>query len=193
MKRILSAAIALTGLSLASAEPLLKPDLSDIVVKGPKECWTFTDGVLTGKSIPEKKGSNLWTKREFKDFTLKGEFKFTGRIDSGVFLRAEGDQIQIGISGSLKRDMTCSPYIAKTGKYPKEADVKDLLKEGAWNTFTITAKGNQYLVSLNGKQVMDYTSETAVEKGPIGLQVHPGVEMTIEFRNLEVEPLVEVK
>jgi hypothetical protein len=189
MKRILSAAFALTSLSLASAEPLLKPDLSDAEIKGPAECWAFTDGVLTGKNVPEKKGSILWTKRKFKDFTVTGEFKFTGSIDSGVFLRTEGDQIQIGISGSLKRDMTCSPYIAKTGKYPKEADVKDLLKVGEWNAFTITATGNHYVVSLNGKQVMDYTSDTAVEEGPIGFQVHPGVEMTIDFRKLKVKPL----
>jgi hypothetical protein len=191
MKLILAASLALTGLSLA--EPLLKSDLSDVEIKGPKECWTVTDGVLTGKNIPAKTGSILWTARKFKDFTLTGEFKFTGRIDSGVFLRTEGDQIQIGISGSLKRDMTGSPYIAKTGKYPKEADVKALLKEGEWNTFTITAKGNQYLVSLNGKQVMDYTSETAVPEGPIGFQVHPGVEMTIDFRKLDVTPLAPAK
>jgi hypothetical protein len=34
-----------------------------------------------------------------------------------------------------------------------------------------------------------YTSDTAVEKGPIGLQVHPGRAMKIEFRNLRIEPL----
>ena len=137
----------------------------------------------------DKKGSNLWTNEKYKDFTIDGEFKFTGRIDSGVFLRTEGDQIQIGISGSLKRDLTCSPYIAKTGKYPVEANVKDNLKEGEWNTFSITAKGAHYLVSLNGKQVLDYTSETSVPEGPIGFQVHPGVEMKIEFRKLDVKPL----
>ncbi|MND03823.1 hypothetical protein D3C83_238250 [compost metagenome] len=68
-----------------------------------------------------------------------------------------------------------------------------MLKEGEWNTFTITAKGNHYLVSLNGKQVLDYVSETAIEEGPIGFQVHPGKEMTVDFRKLEVKSLEAAK
>ncbi|WP_035611151.1 DUF1080 domain-containing protein [Haloferula sp. BvORR071] len=198
MKRLLSSILPLALLLNAAAEPLFKSDLSDATVKGPKECWTFADGIITGKNDAKKSGSNLWTTRQFKDFTLQGEFKFPAhvdkdRIDSGVFVRTEGDQIQIGVSGSLKRDLTCSPYISKTGKYPVEANVKDILKPGEWNAFTITAQGAHYLVTLNGKQVLDYTSETAVAEGPIGLQVHPGVEMIIEFRNLEVKPLPEAK
>jgi hypothetical protein len=179
-------AVSFTGVF---AEPLLtKPDLSDTTTTGPKECWSLSaDGVLTGVNIPEKKGSILWTAAKFKDFTLEGEFKFSGQIDSGIFLRQETDQIQIGVSRSLKRDMTGSPYISKTGKYPAEADVKDLLKEGEWTTFKIVAKGSRYLVTLNGKQVLDYTSETAIAEGPIGFQVHPGVEMKIEFRKLDVK------
>lgn len=190
MKSKTVTSLALWGCLLASAvaEPLLtKPDLSNFNIKGPKECWSLKDGVLTGVNIPEKKGSNLWTNAKYTDFTLEGEFKFSGKIDSGVFLRTEGDQIQIGISGSLKKDMTCSPYIAKTGKYPVTAEVKDVLKEGEWNKFVITAKGNRYVVSLNGKQVLDYASETSVPEGPIGFQVHPGVEMKIEFRNLDAK------
>ena len=198
MKRLLLSALPLALVVTAAAEPLFKNDLSDATAKGPKEYWTFADGVLTGKSDAKKQGSILWTNRQFKDFTVQGEFKFpakveTGRIDSGVFLRTEVDQIQIGVSGSLKRDLTCSPYISKTGKYPVEADVKDILKPGEWNAFTITAQGNRYLVTLNGKQVLDYKSETAVAEGPIGLQVHAGVEMIIEFRKLEVTPLPEAK
>jgi hypothetical protein len=198
MKPLLFSVLPLALAFTASAEPLFKADLSDSTAKGPKECWTFADGILTGKSDAKKQGSILWTNSKFKDFTLQGEFKFPAhvekdRIDSGVFLRTEVDQIQIGVSGSLKRDLTCSPYISKTGKYPVEANVKDILKPGEWNAFSITAQGNHYLVSLNGKQVLDYTSETGVPEGPIGLQVHPGVEMIIEFRNLDVKPLAEAK
>jgi len=194
MKSSFLLTLCLAAIASAPAEPLLsKNDLAGFNFKGPKECWSIADGVLTGQNIPAKTGSILWTNDKLHDFTLEGEFKFSGKIDSGVFLRHEGDQIQIGISGSLKRDMTCSPYIAKTGKYPVEADVKELLKEGEWNKFLITAKGNHYLVSLNGKQVLDYKSETSVEEGPVGFQVHPGVEMKIEFRSLDLKPLVEAK
>jgi len=147
------------------------------------DVWTAADGVLTGTSNEKKQGSILWTEKEHTDFVFSCEFRFEGKIDSGVFLRHENDQIQIGTSGSLKRDMTASPYVASKKGYPVEAKgVAELLKEGEWNTMKITAKGAVYTVELNGKEVMTYTSESAKEKGPIGLQMHPGVAMKVDFR-----------
>lgn len=161
--------------------------LNGWLVKG-SDVWTVKDGVLTGTSNEKKQGSILWTEKEYENFVFGCEFKFEGKIDSGVFLRHENDQIQIGISGSLKRDMTASPYIASKKGYPVEAKgIAELLKEGEWNTMKITAKGNVYSVELNGKEVMTYTSDSAKDKGPIGLQMHPGVKMIIDFRNITVE------
>jgi hypothetical protein len=194
MKNLLSFALLAASVIPAFAEPLVsKADLSDFTVKGREGCWTLADGVITGQSAPDKKGSNLWTKTQYKDFVLEGEFRYTNPIDSGIFLRHECDQIQLGISGSLKRDMTCSPYIAKIGKYPVEADVKGIFRDGEWNQFTITAQGSHYLVMLNGKQVLDYVSQTSIPEGPIGFQVHPGVVMKVEFRNLSVKEIKEAK
>jgi hypothetical protein len=153
------------------------------------DVWTAGDGVLTGTSNDKKEGSTLWTEKKFSDFVFQCEFRYEGHVDSGVFLRHAKDQIQIGISGSLKRDMTASPYIDGKG-YPAEAKgVAELLKEGEWNTMKITAKGPVYTVELNGKEVLTYTSDTAGETGPVGLQMHGNVVMTIEYRNLTLAPL----
>jgi len=150
--------------------------------------WTVKDGVLVGQSDEKKQNSILWTGRKFKDFKLDFEFRFSGDIDSGVFLRNVNEQIQIGTSRSLKRDLTGSPYIGSLGKYPVEAkDVDKVLKADDWNAMSIVAKGNVYTVSINGTEVLEYTSDTAVEEGPIGLQVHSGVVMKVEFRGLELE------
>jgi len=46
--------------------------------------------------------------------------------------------------------------------------------------------GKKYIVSLNGKQVLDYTTDEITESGPIGLQVHPGLVMEIHFRELKI-------
>jgi len=147
--------------------------------------WTIEDGVLIGKNDPELKGSILWTSKEYKDFILQLDFRFgPGSVDSGVFIRKVSEQIQIGISGSLKRDMTCSPYVAGKG-YPVEAvGVAALLKQDDWNTVRIQAVGNIYTVTLNGKQVLEYPSLTAAEKGPLGLQIHPDRDMQIYFKNI---------
>ena len=139
--------------------------------------YLVEDSILKIRSGPEQKGSILWTEKEFENFVVELEFRFgEGVVDSGVHVRNE-DQIQIGISGSLKRDMTASPYIPGKG-YPVEAEgVKDLLKEKDWNQMKIEVKG------------MTYTSETGKAKGPIGLQLHGKRDMGIDYRNMTVEEL----
>ena len=116
-------------------------------------------------------------------------FRFIdGTIDSGIHLR-NTDQIQIGISGSLKRDMTCSPYIPGKG-YPVEAkNIQKLLKAKEWNLVKIRAIGPKYTVWLQGEEVMNYKSSSAKEKGSIGIQLHGNRNMAIDFRNIKVKEL----
>lgn len=146
-------------------------------------------GVLELRSGPKKKGSVLWTEKNYKDFEVDLEFRFVdGTIDSGIHLR-NSDQIQLGISGSLKRDMTCSPYIPGKG-YPVEAsDVAKLLKAKDWNKVKIRAIGPKYTTWLQGKEVMNYESISAKEEGPIGIQLHGNRNMKIDFRNLNIKEL----
>ena len=120
------------------------------------------DGVLKVQSGPKKKGSILWTKKKYRNFVMEFDFRFgEGVVDSGVHVRNQ-DQIQIGISGSLKRDMSCSPYIPGKG-YPVEAkNIKKLLKGKDWNTMRIQAVGKEYTVWLQGKKVMTYNSDSAI-------------------------------
>lgn len=188
----------LLALSLSATwadEPELKSifngtDLSGWAIPEGNEAmgWFKVDGgILKLQSDPGKKGANLFTSRPYRDFVISFDFKFgQGVIDTGIFIRNQ-DQIQIGISGSLKRDMTGSPYV---GKYPVEAKgVKELLKPADWNSMKIEARGPRYLVWLNGQQVLDYTSETAVEEGPIGIQLHPGKDMAVEYRSIRLAEL----
>ncbi len=151
--------------------------------------YLVEDGVLQIRSSPDQKGSVLWTEGTYENFVMELEFKFvSGVIDSGVHVKGD-DQIQIGISGSLKRDMTASPYIPGKG-YPVEAEgVAELLKMDDWNHMRIEVRGMEYVVSLNGKKVMTYTSETGKEKGPIGLQLHGDRDMAIDYRNLKIAGL----
>ena len=108
-----------------------------------------------------------------------------GIVDSGVFVRNQ-EQIQIGISGSLKRDMTASPYIPGKG-YPVEAkNVKKLLKPDDWNSMKIVAKGSNYKVWLNGEHVISYDSDTAIASGPVGIQLHGDRDMGIDYRNIRL-------
>jgi len=195
MKKILASFLLLTVIvSTQAQDPKLKKIFNGKNLKGWVEpannvWWTVNDGVLFVKSTAEKKGSILWTESKYENFIIQADFLMgDGTVDSGIFLRSEHDQIQIGISGSLKRDLTASPYIPKKG-YPVEAMVKDILKLKDWNTMKVKVVGSTYTVWLNGNEVMTYTSENMPASGPVGFQLHPGNEMSCSFKNIRLAAL----
>ena len=184
--------ILTVSLSAKSSSLLYDEDLTGWKIpKGNDQAgwYKVKDGILKLRSGPKKKGSVLWTEKDYQDFELNLEFRFVdGTIDSGIHLR-NSDQIQIGISGSLKRDMTCSPYIPGKG-YPVEAkNVKKLLQAKEWNQIKIRAVGPKYTTWLQGKEVMNYESNSAVKVGPIGIQLHGNRNMKIDFRSVSIKEL----
>ena len=195
--KLLCCAVFLTSATALVAGPKLKPifngkDLSGWEVPdGNDEAGWYkaVEGVLKIQSGSKKKGSILWSKKKYRNFVVEFEFRMgEGRVDSGMHVRTK-DQIQIGISGSLNRDMTCSPYIPGKG-YPVEAkNIKKLLKPKDWNTMRIQAIGKEYTVWLQGEKVMTYKSDSAIDEGPIGIQLHGGRHMAIDFRKLKLAEL----
>ncbi|MEI7780367.1 MAG: DUF1080 domain-containing protein, partial [Planctomycetota bacterium] len=65
----------------------------------------------------------------------------------------------------------------------------EFLRPGEWNRIRFEAKGDTFTVWLNGEQVSHYTSSKYREPGPIGLQIHGGLVMKVEFRNLHAQDL----
>ena len=197
MKKIISilSIFLLFATMVQAQEPKMKKIFNGKNLKGWKApennvWWSASKGILFVKSTAEKKGSILWTEKSYENFVIQADFLMgDGVVDSGIFLRSENDQIQIGISGSLKRDLTGSPYIPKL-RYPVEATAaKDVLKPKDWNTMKIKVVDKTYTVWLNGVEVMNYTSESIPASGPIGIQLHPGNEMSISYRNIVVAKL----
>ena len=165
-------------------------DLSGWKVPKDNIWWKAENGILSVRSDPGRQGSTLWTQREYRNFVMEFEFRFgQGTVDSGIFVRDSREQIQIGISGSLKRDMTASPYISGEG-YPVEAKgVSELLRQDEWNRMTIVAIDHNYSVWLNGKHVLSHDSATAAEQGPVGIQLHGKRDMAIDYREIAVAEL----
>lgn len=192
---------AIVLLSLATAFPLLAADapalapifngkdLSGWKAPTPNPWWTAVDGVLVGQSDPAKKGNVLETEKTYRDVVVEAEVRWNGDVDSGIFLRkGQKLQCQIGISRSLKKDMTCSIYNG-TYKGHEAQGVDKLLKAGDWNKIRFQAKGSVFTIWLNGEQVLNWESPDYPDAGPIGLQIHPGVNMKVEFRNIHVAEL----
>ena len=147
-------------------------------------CWRVEDRVLVGESDAALTGSMLSTVSAYGDVIVELEVRFAGEIDSGIMLRQPEVQVQIGVSRSLKRDMTCSFYV---GSYPEEARaarVGELLVAGDWNRIRVAARGDTFRVWLNGEPVSTYTSPRHARPGPLSLQIHAGVPMKVEFRDI---------
>jgi len=188
-------AVSLIAGAVWSAEP--EPELESIFngkdltgwTAGKKEniWWSVKDGVLVGQSDPKRKGSVLQTEKEYTDLIVEMEVRFSGNIDSGIFIR-KGWQCQIGVSRSLKKDMTCSVYAR--GKYANQAKNTDkLLKKDDWNLIRIEAKGENFRIFLNNEKVLEFNDKGFPGPAPIGLQIHPNVNMKVEFRNIKAKEL----
>ncbi|MBI1370649.1 MAG: DUF1080 domain-containing protein [Planctomycetes bacterium] len=169
-------------------------DLSGWKAPNPNPWWSVTaDGTLLGQQDEKAKGSVLETEQEYRNCIVELEVRWPegSDLDSGVFIRAKQKwQCQIGVSRSLKRDMTCSIYVPKGGYVAKAHDVEKLLKPGDWNKIRIEARDDHYTIMLNGQTVLDTDLPGYNTPGPIGLQIHPGVKnMKVEFRNIHAVEL----
>ena len=167
-------------------------DLTGWKVPEPNPFWKVAGGIIVGENNAAKKGSMLWTEKSYRDFVLECEARWSGEIDSGIMLRKPELQLQMGISRSLKRDLTASFYTGGAEKYPEAGQAKNLeklFKPGEWNHYRIEAKGDTFTVWLNGVQVVKYTNPKYAGAAPIGLQIHPGLAMKVEFRNLRAKAL----
>ena len=165
-------------------------DLSGWKVPADNKWWKVVDGVLVGENDQSMKGSMLYTEKSYGDVVVEAEVRWSGEIDSGIMLRKPEIQCQIGTSRSLKKDMTCSFYAH--GKYPDAARAKGvdkLLKEGDWNLIRFQAVGSKFTAWLNGQKVVEYEDPAFGGPAPIGLQIHPGLKMKVEFRNIKTKEL----
>ena len=75
-------------------------------------------------------------------------------------------------------------------------EIKKMLKPiGQWNDCVIFADGNHIVYSINGQVTTDMTdnSPNGKKNGVIGLQMHGGYTMTIQFKDLKIKMLPESK
>ena len=74
-----------------------------------------------------------------------------------------------------------------TGSLGTSDSLKTLIKGGDWNTCHIIAKGNRLQHYINGILMSDVTDDDEVNRkmsGLLGVQVHVGPPMTVEYRNI---------
>jgi len=154
--------------------------------------WRAENGEILGENV-SREGSILWTTKSFRDFEVELEYMtLSDDYDSGLFLRGESHQVQIGISRSLQEDLTGCIYapVDEQGSYPGRTDkVAAFHHVGAWNHLRVIIQGKHIRTFLNGEPFVDYEAIHLVDEGPIGLQLHGGVQMEMKFKNISLREL----
>jgi hypothetical protein len=154
--------------------------------------WQAVEGELLGEN-PGEQASIIWSNQKFRDFEVELDYiTLTDDYDSGIFIRGLTHQVQIGISRSLQKDMTACIYAPedKQGSYPGQTDkVTAIHKILEWNHLKVIVTGKRIQTFLNEEPMVDYTGVVLEDEGPIGLQLHGGVHMSVKFKNVKVREL----
>lgn len=158
-----------------------------------------------------KPGGNVFTEKEYSDFSFRFEFKLTPGANNGVGIRAplEGNPSYTGMEIQILDDRhpkykDLHDWQAHGSIYGVVAAERDHLKPvGEWNEEEIIAKGRRITVILNGVTIVDADLDEATKDGTLDGEKHPGVDRAsghlgflghgdvLEFRNLRIKELTD--
>ncbi|GAB3316124.1 DUF1080 domain-containing protein [Larkinella ripae] len=82
--------------------------------------------------------------------------------------------------------------LSVTGSLGSSDSLKTLIKNADWNTFHLIVKGNKLQHYINGVLMSEVTDDDTVNgaaKGLLGVQVHVGPPMKVQYRNLMLKQL----
>lgn len=161
----------------------------------------------------------VWDEGEVDDFELRLEFRITGSdsansgiqfrgwqredghvigyqadIDkAGNYVGALYDEARRGMLATRGQQTTVTAGGEKQTKQVADgADLFQYVKQDDWNEYSITARGEQITLKVNGHvtaQVTDHQQSEGDLIGLLALQLHAGPPMQIEFRNIRLKRL----
>jgi hypothetical protein len=142
--------------------------------------WSVADGAIL---CPGTSPGWLASNDPYSNFELKLQFRGGEKVNSGVFIRATKDGAP-NKTGYEVQIWDYQPAGYDTGSLVdslKAAPVK--LLPDQWDDYNIKAVGDHYVITLNGKTILDDHDAKHTE-GLVGLQCQPGNK--IEFRNVKL-------
>ncbi len=187
--------------------------------EGKDEFWHVEDGAIVGETTAEKPTPGntflVWPGGDVADFEFRAKVRFQGN-NSGVQYRSSvadaanfalaGYQADLhpnadyfgmlysertgrGIVATRGQQMVISPDGTK--QVNGQVGDKQNLVDNEWNDLRIVAVGNRLIHQINGRTTVDVTdnSDQALRSGVLGLQLHAGDPMKVEFRNLRLRHL----
>jgi hypothetical protein len=155
--------------------------------------WRAEGGAIVADGT---KNGYLVTKKVYKDFEIRAEFYAATDTNSGIFIRAQ-DPATIAATSSYEVniwDIRPEPKYG-TGAIVDFAEVPVPIANlvgGKWNVLEISAKGDLFVVKLNGVQTVTLKNAKFAQ-GPFALQHATGANGVkggpIKWRKVQVREL----
>lgn len=153
--------------------------------------WKVENGVIVGRSLAsDERHGLLVTDSTFDNFELRVRYKAI-RGNSGLYFRTEEVGGIVGVNGfqaEIDPDKDAGGLYETGGRawviQPSPADVKKWYKPGQWNSMTVIANGRSVKVIVNGYTTAELNDDPGRNSGHIALQLHGGMDMHVEFKEV---------
>ena len=154
--------------------------------------WQVKDGAIVGTSPrSERRHGILLTDKQFSDFVVKARFR-VHKGDSGFYFRAERVKSAVSVNGfQVEVDTTQETGgLYETGgrawvHKPNAKVIQERgYKQGEWTDLELSAIGKHIVVKINGVVSSELKNDPGRKRGHIGLQLHGGQDMHVEYKNL---------
>jgi hypothetical protein len=210
-RRALLTTLSASALAAQQAETGFKPlfDGSTLngwkLVRGRGRGYVVENGVIV---CPEDGGGNLFTDREYSDFVLRLDWRLWEGGNNGIGIRAplEGDAAYVGMEIQVLDDES-PKYKGRLKPTQYTGSIYDVFpartgfvkRDGAWNSYEITAYGPRIHIVLNGETTLDADLSRIANEAIV--RRHPGLRRRsghigflghgtrVEFRNIRIREM----
>jgi hypothetical protein len=158
-----------------------------------KGTWKIEDGALHGTNVKsEKDYGHIVSEKIYGDFTVRLKFKAL-KGNSGLYFRIEEKGFS-GVSGfqaEIDATKDVGGLYETNGRswvsQPTPAQVATWFKPGEWNEMTVSARGGNIVVFINGKKSAELRDDSGRREGKFALQVHGGQDCDVWFKDLAIQ------
>ena len=151
--------------------------------------------IENGNIVANGPVSHLYTIKEFKNFEFKAEVMTTPGSNSGIYFHTKYQKVGFPSAGYESQVNVSHGDPVKTGSLWGVVKLYETpAKDNKWWEQHIIVRGQNIVVKINGKTVLDYTEPKGVQggrkisSGSFALQAHDP-KSVIYYRKLRVKPL----
>ncbi|WP_460974829.1 3-keto-disaccharide hydrolase [Spirosoma knui] len=132
-------------------------------------------------------GKRMWTGQNYEE---RKRTTLAYRGEKATINAYSGENTPEAIRSKVARNAWTNRTV--TGSLGTSDSLKTLVKTDDWNTFHLIVKGNRLQHYINGvlmSEVIDEDTVNGKAKGLLGVQVHVGPPMKVQYRNLMLKQL----